>query len=73
MPSNISEGLSRKTAKDKLHFLNMAQASLSEMDAQLEISDRLRFIDSKAIESTYGLLTEVEMILIGLMKSIRNQ
>lgn len=73
VPSNISEGLSRKTRKDKLHFLNMAQASLSEMDAQLEVSDRLRFMEPEDIESTYGLLTEVEMILIGLMKSIRNQ
>ena len=71
VPSNISEGLSRKTKKDKLHFLNMAQSSLSEIDAQLEISDRLKFIDSTVVEQTYESLTEVEMMLVGLMKSIR--
>ena len=71
VPSNISEGLSRKTAKDKLHFLNMAQSSLSEIDAQLEISDRLKFIEPNLVERTYESLTEVEMMLVGLMKSIR--
>ena len=73
VPSNISEGLSRSTRKDKLHFLNIAQASLSEIDAQLEISDRLRFVDSSHLFQTYDQLTEVEKMLNGLMRSIRQQ
>ena len=28
VPSNIAEGLARRTKADKLHFLNMSQASL---------------------------------------------
>lgn len=60
VPSNISEGLSRRTRKDKLHFLNIAQASLSEIDAQLEVSDRLRFIESSHVMRTYDQLTEVK-------------
>ena len=32
VPSNIAEGLTRKTNKDKVHFLNIAQSSLSEID-----------------------------------------
>jgi four helix bundle protein len=44
IPSNISEGLTRRTRKDKIHFLNMAQGSLSEIDAQIEISYRLDII-----------------------------
>ena len=71
VPSNISEGLARKTKKDKLHFLNMAQASLSEIDAQLELSGRLRFLDPSRTIGTYESLTEVEMMLAGLMRSIR--
>jgi four helix bundle protein len=71
VPSNISEGLSRSTRKDKLHFLNIARASLSEIDAQLEISDRLKFIESSNIVQTYDELTEVEKILNGLIRSIR--
>lgn len=72
VPSNVSEGLSRKSKKDKLHFLNMAQASLSEIDAQLEVSDRLRFLPNPEAEKAYELLTDVEMMLNGLMRSIRD-
>lgn len=32
IPSNISEGLTRWSKKDRLHFLNVAQSSLSEID-----------------------------------------
>lgn len=30
IPSNISEGLTRRTNADKIHFLNIANGSLSE-------------------------------------------
>jgi four helix bundle protein len=50
VPSNIAEGLTRKTNKDKVHFLNMAQASLSEIDTQLEISLHLAYLD----QETFG-------------------
>lgn len=71
VPSNVSEGLTRRTSKDKLHFLNIAQSSLSEIDAQIEVSSRLGFI-TKAVESeTYDRLSVVEMMLNGLVRSIR--
>lgn len=46
VPSNIAEGLTRKTLNDKLHFLNIAQTSLSEIDTQIEISKNLIFVDN---------------------------
>ncbi|MEX2116164.1 MAG: four helix bundle protein [Bacteroidota bacterium] len=70
VPSNISEGLTRRTNKDKLHFLNIAQGSLSEIDAQLEISERLSFL---AIDDGFRvgqLQTDVEKLLSGLIRSI---
>ncbi|MEP0822467.1 MAG: four helix bundle protein [Ignavibacterium sp.] len=72
VPSNVSEGLSRKSKKDKLHFLNIAQASLSEIDSQLEVSDRLRFLGNPEAERAYEQLTDVEMMLNGLMRGIRD-
>jgi len=38
VPSNIAEGLTRRSVADKLHFLNISQASLSEIDTQIEIA-----------------------------------
>jgi four helix bundle protein len=73
IPSNISEGLTRRTRKDKIHFLNMAQGSLSEIDAQIEISYRLDIINEETNIIANERLSEVERILSGLIKSIRSE
>jgi four helix bundle protein len=70
VPSNIAEGLTRKTKKDKLHFLNIAQASLSEIDTQIEISLRIGYVSQRVYEDAEARLTEVEKLLSGLARSI---
>ena len=70
VPSNIAEGLTRKTKKDKLHFLNIAQASLSEIDSQIEISLRLGYVSQQVYEDTEVKVVEVEKLLGGLARSI---
>ena len=70
VPSNIAEGLTRKTSKDKLHFLNMSQSSLSEIDTQIEISIRLGYIDQQTYDTLEGSLVNVQKLLSGLSRSI---
>jgi four helix bundle protein len=41
---NIAEGKGRKTSKDFSHFLNVACASLDEVDAIVSICEELDFI-----------------------------
>ena len=38
VPSNIAEGHTREHLKEYLHHLSMAQASLAELETQLEIA-----------------------------------
>jgi len=71
IPSNSAEGLTRRTTKDKLHFLNMAQASMSEIDTQIEISWRLGYLGDEVPENMELRLVEVEQLLSGLERSIR--
>ena len=73
VPSNISEGLTRRTKNDKIHFLNMAQGSLSEIDAQIEISHRLDFINETINIDANERLSEVERLLSGLIRNIRGK
>ena len=68
VPSNVSEGLTRATKKDKLHFLNMAQGSLSELDAQLEISQRLFYVTEEQGTKIGEVQTAVESLLSGLTR-----
>ena len=45
IPSNIAEGVSRKTNKDKAHFVNMSFGSLMELACQMEIALELSYIN----------------------------
>ena len=71
VPSNISEGLTRRTNADKIHFLNIADGSLSEIDTQLEISLRLKFIETTKYELIEIKLIVVQKLLSGLIRSLR--
>lgn len=71
VPSNIAEGLARQTKLDKLRFLNMSQASLSEIDTQVEISKRLEYLDGDRYATTMGEILDVQMLLSGLTRSLR--
>ena len=65
VPSNIAEGMSRISAKEKAHFIEIAYGSLLETLCQLEISQELGYItetDLKAIQE------ETEKIAIKLSK-----
>ena len=42
--SNIAEGVSRTSNKEKVHFLEIAYASMMEVDSQLDVSVDLGYI-----------------------------
>lgn len=48
--SNIAEGVSRTSTKEKIHFLEIAYASLMEVDSQLDISVELQYINIEQYE-----------------------
>jgi len=70
VPSNIAEGAARNGSKEFLHFLSIARGSLSELETQLQIAQRLGYTKkdclSEKVETMFGLLG-------GLMKSIRER
>jgi len=50
--SNIAEGYSRKSKKDKKRFLEMAIGSLFELESDIEVSKELGFLSTE----DYGIL-----------------
>lgn len=45
--SNIAEGMSRYSDKEKAHFLEIAYASMMEVESQLDISVDLEYINKE--------------------------
>ena len=46
IPSNIAEGHARQHRGEYIHHLSFAQASIAEVETQLEIAVRLKYVSS---------------------------
>ena len=70
---NIVEGYRRSSRKEFLRFLDIAQASLTEVEAILEIAFGLRYLTNEEAEFLEEKRTELGYILNGLVKSLKNK
>ncbi len=69
VPSNIAEGAGRKSKKEFVNFLHISQGSLSELDTQLELSLRLRYVNKSKWDKLNNMLIEEDKIISGLIRS----
>lgn len=68
VPSNIAEGKKRRTKKDFIHFLNLAEGSSAELETQVLLTKRLfPKVDTQQVE---GLLLEVQKMLSVMSKNL---
>jgi four helix bundle protein len=73
IPSNIAEGYGREGNKDYLKFLNIAIASLFEMQTQLEIAFNLYYINETQFKKTFEESREIERMLSSFYKKIKER
>ena len=71
IPANIVEGSSRQTDKDFVKFLNIALASTSEVEYHLQYATDSGVISSRVCDLRRAELTEIRMMLSGLLKYLR--
>ena len=70
--SNIAEGFSRQTIKDKINFYHIALGSCTEVQNQLLIAKDLGYIGAQLYDELYEQSVEVHKMLNALIKSLRN-
>jgi len=70
--SNIAEGFSRNTIKDKCQFYTLAQGSLTELQSQLLISRDLSYLTKEDFNQIANQTVIVNKLINGL-KRIKNQ
>lgn len=69
IPSNIAEGNGRDSKKDYANFLNIARGSLYETLTQLEIAQRLGYVEVP--QSVRDLMGEIAKMLNALISKLR--
>ncbi len=71
--SNIAEGFSRNSNKEKVQFYYIALGSLTEVQNQLLISSDLGYIDSSLFKEVSAKTVIVSKLLNGLIKSVKKK
>jgi len=70
VPSNIAEGRGRFGLGGFLYHLSVANGSLGEVETQLLISDRLKYLDPDA-RAVFERTGEVHRLLAGMVRALR--
>ncbi|CAM4154329.1 four helix bundle protein [Gillisia hiemivivida] len=71
IPSNIAEGSSRKGDKELLYFINVAIGSIAEIETQMLIAARLKYVDEH--NEIFDKITEVRKLLLGFRNYINKK
>ena len=67
--SNIAEGFSRKSNKNKCQFYSMAQGSVTELQSQSLIARDIGYLDNIKFKELAEQAVKVHKLLSGLIKS----
>jgi four helix bundle protein len=74
IPSNLAEGHGRTSSKEFLQFIAIAFGSICELETQILLSHRLKYVtDANDLEMMLALLTETGKTIRGLQKAIRER
>lgn len=70
--SNIAEGFSRQSKKEKLQFYFIALGSLTELQNQILLARDLGYLEKDEFEKLADQTILVSKLINGLIKSLRN-
>lgn len=73
VPSNIAEGFSRQSSKEKIQFYYTAKGSLTELQTQLLLAKDLEYISKDNFNNNANQTVRVGKLLTGLIRSIKTK
>ncbi len=72
IPSNIAEGHTRKSSREYINYLSIAQGSKSELQTQLLICERLHYLTREQTKEALLLTEEVGKLIYSITDKISN-
>ncbi len=70
--SNIAEGTSRSSYREKIRFIEMSYGSLMEVYSQIILSEDLGYLDNNSTQMAKELIFKISNELSALKKSYNN-
>lgn len=71
--SNLAEGFSRQSKKEKIQFFYTAKASLTELQNQLLVAKDVGYLDKKAFDELANQSVKISKLITGLLKHLKNK
>ena len=68
--SNIAEGAGRNSSKEFNNFLGIALGSACELETQLILANRLKYISDTELSEVASFIEEIQKMIFGLQKNI---
>lgn len=69
--SNIAEGAGRNSKGEFIQFLGIANGSAYELETQLELLNRLKYLEDNVRTNLFDEIEIVQKMLFNLMKSLK--
>ena len=70
VPSNVAEGQGRGSSRDFVRFLTIARGSLCELETQILLAERLKYLDEAVSQDLMQQARTVGRLLNGLLRSV---
>ena len=71
IPSNIAEGYGRQSTGSYAQFLSIARGSLLELETQIELCVRLKYIQAQNSQNIQNCITEISKMLSSLISKLK--
>lgn len=71
IPSNIAEGYGRQSTGNYRQFLSISRGSLMEMETQINICERLKYLAQSDTGDIFKEIIEISKMLTSLISKIR--
>lgn len=72
IPSNIAEGSGRVSKKEFQHFISIAMGSSFELETQMILSFRFKYITQEQLDEFETFVSPVQKMAFGLYNSLNN-
>ena len=73
VPSNIAEGSGRQSVKEKIHFIEIAFGSMTEVFCELQTACDLNYIKEAQLDALRPQFAEVAKMMSGLRKTFESK